>query len=66
MLTSVPLRPSIEGPIRTTRQEVRAGERIGMIRFGSRVDLLLPEGVGPMVQIGDQVKGGESVMGVVS
>lgn len=47
-------------------QEVRAGERIGMIRFGSRVDLLLPEGVGSMVQIGDQVKGGESVMGVAS
>ncbi|MFQ5803235.1 MAG: phosphatidylserine decarboxylase [Candidatus Methylomirabilales bacterium] len=47
-------------------QEVRAGERIGMIRFGSRVDLLLPEGMGVRVQIGDQVKGGESVIGVIS
>lgn len=47
-------------------QEVRAGERIGMIRFGSRVDLLLPEGVDPRVQMGDHVKGGESVIGVIS
>lgn len=47
-------------------QEVQAGERIGMIRFGSRVDLLLPEGVQPRAQIGDQVRGGESIIGVVS
>lgn len=47
-------------------QEVHAGQRIGMIRFGSRVDLLLPEGVHPRVQIGDQMRGGESVIGVVS
>ena len=47
-------------------QEVRAGERIGMIRFGSRVDLLLPEGVHPRVQMGDHVKGGESVIGVIA
>ncbi|MFQ5881538.1 MAG: phosphatidylserine decarboxylase [Candidatus Methylomirabilales bacterium] len=46
--------------------EVQAGERIGMIRFGSRVDLLLPETVRPRVQIGDQVRGGESIIGVVS
>lgn len=47
-------------------QEVEAGERIGMIRFGSRVDLLLPEGVDPKVRLGDQVRGGESIIGVVS
>jgi phosphatidylserine decarboxylase len=47
-------------------QEVQAGERIGMIRFGSRVDLLLPEGIHPRVRIGDQVRGAESVIGVVS
>lgn len=47
-------------------QEVLAGERIGMIRFGSRVDLLLPDGVLPRVQMGDQVRGGESIIGVVS
>jgi len=47
-------------------QEVRAGERIGMIRFGSRVDLLLPEGVRPHVRIGEHVRGGESIIGVVA
>lgn len=47
-------------------QEVQAGQRIGMIRFGSRVDLLLPEEVRPRVQIGDQVRGGETIIGVVS
>jgi phosphatidylserine decarboxylase len=47
-------------------QDVRAGERIGMIRFGSRVDLLLPEGVGPRVRIGEHVRGGESIIGVVA
>ena len=47
-------------------QPVQAGERIGLIRFGSRVDLLLPEGVPPRVQIGDRVKGGETIIGVAS
>lgn len=47
-------------------QEVVAGDRIGMIRFGSRVDLLLPEGAHPSVRIGDQVRGGETIIGVVS
>jgi phosphatidylserine decarboxylase len=47
-------------------QQVQAGERIGLIRFGSRVDLLLPEGVPPRVEIGDRVKGGETVIGVAS
>src|SRR5262249_60547400 len=31
---------------------VRAGERIGMIRFGSRVDVYLPEGTRPLVAEG--------------
>lgn len=42
---------------------VNKGERIGMIRFGSRVDLLLPSDVRLTVTIGDKVKGGESVIG---
>jgi phosphatidylserine decarboxylase len=37
-----------------------------MIRFGSRVDLLLPEGVGPRVRIGEHVRGGESIIGVLA
>ncbi len=38
------------------------GERIGMIRFGSRTDLLLPPGVRPLVAVGDRVRGGLTIM----
>jgi phosphatidylserine decarboxylase len=43
---------------------VRQGQRVGMIRFGSRVDLYLPEEVRLSVAIGDRVRAGESVIGV--
>lgn len=43
-------------------QEVKAGETFGIIRFGSRVDLYLPEGVNPQVVKGQRVLGGETVM----
>ena len=43
-------------------QEVKAGERFGMIRFGSRVDLYLPQGISPLVMEGQRVIGGETVM----
>jgi len=42
---------------------LRRGEFIGMIRFGSRVDLYLPTTVTPIVKVGQRVKGGESVIG---
>lgn len=42
---------------------VRAGERIGMIRFGSRVDVWLPRGAAWAVRRGDKVYGGSSVLG---
>lgn len=45
-------------------QEVHTGERFGMIRFGSRVDLFLPEELELKVQKGDKVLGGETVMAV--
>jgi len=45
-------------------QEVQAGEKFGMIRFGSRVDIFLPEGLELKVQKGDKVTGGETVMAV--
>jgi phosphatidylserine decarboxylase len=43
--------------------EVSRGERFGLIKFGSRVDLLLPAGVEVTVRRGEKVKGGESVIG---
>lgn len=39
-----------------------AGERFGIIRFGSRTDVYLPEGVRPMVAVGQTMIGGETVI----
>jgi len=44
--------------------EVGVGERFGMIKFGSRVDVFLPAGVDIKVKLQDKVKGGESILGV--
>ena len=41
---------------------VGAGERIGMIRFGSRVDVYLPEGVRPLIAEGQTAIAGETVI----
>ena len=41
---------------------VAAGERIGMIRFGSRVDVYLPEGIRPLVAEGQTAIAGETVL----
>ena len=41
---------------------VSTGERIGMIRFGSRVDVYLPEGVRPLVAEGQTAIAGETVI----
>ena len=41
---------------------VDRGERIGLVRFGSRVDLWVPRGVEILVALGDDVKGGSSVL----
>lgn len=43
-------------------QEVKAGERFGIIRFGSRMDVYLPKGVKPLVAVGQTVIGGESLI----
>ncbi len=42
-------------------QDIRAGQRIGMIRFGSRVDLYLPKGVTPLAVPGQTAVAGETV-----
>lgn len=47
-------------------QAVRAGQRIGMIRFGSRVDLYLPKGVTPMAVPGQTAVAGETVLADVT
>jgi len=39
-----------------------AGERFGIIRFGSRTDVYLPEGIKPMVLVGQTMIGGETVL----
>ena len=41
---------------------VRAGERFGLIRFGSRVDVYLPEGVEALVAVGQRTVAGETVV----
>jgi phosphatidylserine decarboxylase len=41
---------------------VRAGQRFGIIRFGSRADLYLPEGVRPLIAVGQTMVGGETVI----
>lgn len=43
-------------------QPVKAGERIGMIRFGSRVDVYLPLGTAPLVAVGQTMVAGETVL----
>ena len=41
---------------------MQAGARFGIIRFGSRTDLYLPEGVRPLVAVGQTMVGGETVL----
>jgi phosphatidylserine decarboxylase len=43
--------------------QVKAGERMGLMKFGSRVDLILPPGTEVKVKVGDKVKGGITVIG---
>lgn len=42
---------------------VTAGQRVGLIRFGSRVDVFLPEGCAPQVALGQRAIAGETVLG---
>jgi len=42
---------------------LEAGQRVGLIRFGSRTDLVLPPGARVSVRVGDRVKGGETPVG---
>jgi phosphatidylserine decarboxylase len=44
-------------------ERVEKGERVGLIKFGSRVDIFLPADVTIAVRVGDNVKGGSSIIG---
>lgn len=46
-------------------ETVQTGQRFGMIRFGSRVEVFLPAGVAPAVRAGQRVMAGETVIAVV-
>ena len=46
-------------------QELATGERFGLIRFGSRLDVYLPDGVHPQVALGQTMVAGETVIAVL-
>ena len=50
----------------TEKQQVRRGQRFGLIRFGSRLDVYLPEGARVLVQHGQRVRAGETVLAALN
>ena len=42
--------------------ELERGQRFGLIKFGSRTDLLMPKNVEVLVKMGDKVRGGETII----
>lgn len=47
-------------------ESVKAGQRFGIMKFGSRMDVILPEGVDIKVQKGDRTVAGESILAEIS
>jgi phosphatidylserine decarboxylase len=45
--------------------EVRAGDRYGVMKFGSRMDVFLPVGSELRVKVGEAVRGGETIIAVL-
>jgi phosphatidylserine decarboxylase len=45
--------------------KIDVGERYGLIRFGSRVDIFLPKGVDLKVKVGDRIKGAGDIIAVL-
>ncbi|MEP5759219.1 MAG: phosphatidylserine decarboxylase [Litoreibacter sp.] len=43
-------------------EQIKTGARFGLIRFGSRLDVYLPDGVPPMVNIGQTMIAGETII----
>jgi phosphatidylserine decarboxylase len=48
--------------LRKEGESLAAGERFGLIRFGSRVDVYFPEGAQPLVGVGQRAIAGETVL----
>jgi phosphatidylserine decarboxylase len=46
-------------------QTVERGQRVGLIKFGSRVDVVLPAAASLQVKVGERVKGGASVLALM-
>jgi phosphatidylserine decarboxylase len=44
---------------------VRAGDRYGIMKFGSRMDVFMPESAEIVVEVGDSVRGGETIIAVL-
>jgi len=47
-------------------QTVERGQRVGLIKFGSRVDVVVPAGASLQVKVGERVKGGSSVLALMT
>ena len=43
-------------------QQIIKGDRFGIIKFGSRVDIYLPSNYEPLVSVGQKVRGGETII----
>jgi phosphatidylserine decarboxylase len=46
--------------------KLEAGERFGLIRFGSRTDCYMPHGTDVKVEVGDRVRGGLTIIGALA
>ena len=49
----------------TPGASVRAGDRYGVMKFGSRMDIFLPVTAQIVVAVGDTVRGGETIIAVL-
>src|SRR5579864_2456106 len=47
-------------------EKLARGQRVGMIKFGSRTDVIFPQPAEISVKLGDRVKGGESILAKVA
>jgi phosphatidylserine decarboxylase len=48
-----------------TRDKIQAGQRVGLIMFGSRVDHFFPAEYAVRVGIGQRVRAGETIIGAI-